>query len=840
MSVTRKIATRYMKTQKRRTALTIFGVMMAVALVSAIGLFFSSIMGMLRAEAEYTDGSHHFAIQGLTEGEQDTLVASPYIESYGRIRKDSYLFLEQEGEGSHSLCILEERDRAALGLLKVDLMEGRLPQNSSECILSDRAWQRMSPRPEIGDTVTLPVGKELVYGDVPEITGERTFTVVGLYDRDYNTIALTVLEDPEDNTLLVRVKGFGDKHMLLSRALEDCGIHCGYEPNNSYLRSTFEGGTAGMRIALSSTFLLLSVIILTAMILVIRNSFAMSLAEKITQFGILRCVGATPKQIRSVMYTEAMVIWCLGLPLGLILGVVAMAIVFAIVNNIDLEMLKYLTLVVEWWPFVITAVLSFLAVILSARAPAKKAGKISPIEAVRGSILFRDDSKRKTRRTVRRPLFGFPGLMARRNIRRNRKRYRVTAMSIVVSMTLFVSLTSFAASFSDALGTIGGLDREDYCASASYDDKSYLKEFAAAFDEEDAILKHKALFYVHYLQLRNSNELREVTVYCIDEDGYSQLELAKDAPTYEELLASGGTVLCQTAIAGDPDTGLSYIELADFTEGDVMELQDLLTVQALDVENELYSEQPLAKAEFSLTVEAIVPYPAWFDESGAVVCYLPVETAEKILYPEEFQRAYEEMGYAGVAPTNLIERSYGNLYLKAQDGKQEALSKRANEIVRELELEDELNTYDVYADYKEARNTVVVINIFVYGFMAVVVLICMVNICNTISTNIHARARELAMLRATGMSRRQFSRMLFLECLLYSLGGTVLGGIIGSLLYRALSYTIGFAFDLRENNLLLYIGIGFVGTIIVAYVSGWLPLHGRLKKPIVEDIRAAE
>ena len=135
---------------------------------------------------------------------------------------------------------------------------------------------------------------------------------------------------------------------------------------------------------------------------------------------------------------------------------------------------------------------------------------------------------------------------------------------------------------------------------------------------------------------------------------------------------------------------------------------------------------------------------------------------------------------------------------------------------------------------------VAVVNIFVYGFMAVVVLICLVNICNTVSTNIHARARELAMLRATGMTRRQFSKMLFLECLLYSLGGAVIGGLIGYLIYLALVFTMGFAFDLRSGNTLRYLIYGFLGTIAVAYISGWIPLRGRMKKPIVEDIRAAE
>ncbi|MBQ3108830.1 MAG: ABC transporter permease [Clostridia bacterium] len=844
MNITRQIAFGYMKAQKRRTFLTIFGVVMAVALVSAIGLFLSSIMGMLRTTAEYTDGSHHFRLDGLTEQQVNTLLASDYIETSGRMKKENYLFFAQEEGDGHFICILEERDPNAMELIRVELTEGRLPENGSECILTERAWQDMSPRPAVGDVITLPVGKVLEYGGAPEITGERTFTLVGLFTRGYSSVAMTGMEQAEDAALLVRVKGFGEKHMLLSRALADCGIDCGYESNNSYLRTTFEGGTAGMRLALSSTFLTLSVIILAAMILVIRNSFAMSLAEKITQFGILRCVGATPKQIRSVMYTEAMIIWGIGLPSGILLGILAMVIVFAIVNTIDLEMLKYLSLVVEWQPFLITAVLSFLAVILSARAPAKKAGKISPIEAVRGSILFRDDSKHKTRRTVRRPLFGFAGLMARRNIRRNRKRYRVTAMSIVVSMALFVGLTSFASSVSDAFGTMGRLEAADYRASASLQDIEPLKEFAAAFEDEDEILKHKALFYQTSLELLSidkvEGELTGVNVICIDEEGYSQLELEKGAPTYEELVASGGAVLCQTAIEGDADTGLEYVKLADFAVGDTLLAEDPIFEAAWDVENERYSEQTLAKATVSLRVDAILPYPAWFTEYSGIFCYIPLETAQNIAYSEEFRQVYAEKRYAGDPPANLLERGYAELYLKAKDGKQEDLSKRAVQIVRELELEDEINRYDIYADIKEVRNTVVVVNIFVYGFMAVVVLICLVNICNTISTNIHARARELAMLRATGMSRRQFRRMLFLECLLYSFGGAVIGGIIGTLIYLLLGYTMGFAFDLRPANLPLYLLIGFAGTILVAYLSGLLPLHGKLRKPIVEDIRAAE
>ena len=158
----------------------------------------------------------------------------------------------------------------------------------------------------------------------------------------------------------------------VAKLLSAANIEASAEKNGDYLQYLGQGPAEEMQRGVNITFLLLAFIILTAMVVVIRNSFAMSVAEKMSQLGTLRCIGASPAQIRRLVFSEAIIIWAIAIPLGLLLGLAAMAVVFAVVQKIELNMLRYLRLVVSAWPFAATAALSFVAVLFSAISPARR------------------------------------------------------------------------------------------------------------------------------------------------------------------------------------------------------------------------------------------------------------------------------------------------------------------------------------------------------------------------------------------------------------------------------------------------------------------------------------
>ena len=409
------IAAAYMKRQRKRTTLTIIGVLLACALVCSIGIFLTSVQHMFQTEAEYESGSHEVAFGTSDEGyltREQALEAAAHhlIRRAGLVVEDESILVRpaEEGEEQGGQIRMAQRDAGALSMIRYHVLEGRLPQNEGECMLSDVAVLDWGLDAHLGDTLTVTI----VRGEDQTVVGTRTLTWVGTYESG-NSRVVTLPDSGEHHFALYAQVSGRDKDATAQEILADNGLpQYAYHLNNNYLRTTGAQGGSDFQMAFITTFILLACIILGAMILVIRNSFAMSTSEKISQFGLLRCVGASPRQIRSIVFFEAALTWAIALPLGLGLAVLAMAIVFAIVQQVELSALRYLSLVVSAWPFLLTAALSLVAVLLSARAPARRAASISPIEAVRGNTVFEEPKGRiGVRGRITGAIFGYPGVL---------------------------------------------------------------------------------------------------------------------------------------------------------------------------------------------------------------------------------------------------------------------------------------------------------------------------------------------------------------------------------------------------------------------------------------------
>lgn len=187
------------------------------------------------------------------------------------------------------------------------------------------------------------------------------------------------------------------------------------------------------------------VIIVVSSVFVIRNSFSISVSEKTKQYGMLASVGATKKQIKRSVLLEGLYIGIIAIPLGILLGIVAIIILLWIVNLLMGDMMEGAEFVynVPGMAILISVAISGITIFLSCLIPAIKASKIPPIEAIRGT----DDIKIKTRKIktskLTKKLFGIGGVIASKNLKRNRKKYRTTIVSLVVSISIFIALSSF-------------------------------------------------------------------------------------------------------------------------------------------------------------------------------------------------------------------------------------------------------------------------------------------------------------------------------------------------------------------------------------------------------------
>lgn len=905
MSVLFSMSVEYMRKQKKRTVLTGIGIMLGCALVCAIGIFFTSVQNMLLVDAEYSYGSHHYQIglngDYLTKEQAEKLTANHFVSASGLLIEDEISPLassaESEDQQQHSLTLIQ-RDAGAMNLKKYQLTQGRLPQNDQECLISTSALERLPKVCDIGDTLTLPIQ----HLEDSEQLDTRTLTITGIYE-DYQSVLVTYPNDAPYHhySLLVQLDTHVNQQQAISAMLEDAGLAdtIPYSTNDGYLRYMGLGSDNNLTTAFFTTFILLAIIILTAMVLVIKNSFAMSTSEKISEFGVLRCVGASPKQIRSIVLYEALTTWAVSLPLGLLLAIGAMALTIWVVSTLDVAMLNYLTLSLSPWPFVVTAILSFVAVMLSAYAPAKKAGAISPISAVRGSASFVDvPSRIEKKGWLAQKAFGFSGILASRNIHRNKKRYRTTIFSIIISVALFVSLSGFAMAMQNTANTLGEVAGTDFqiIGSLTAKDGMYniyellqsdqrvdkLAQYSYSYFnlpvEADKVEESSFQVLEQYPDLENIlyfsqppeeyhglvDPLEKVQVYspestmamgfCVDRQTYEQLELAPGSMTYDQLVESKECALLQTSILSSA-TSLIHVSLADYQIGDMIyPIVDLVAQDAQPDEYGSFSPEQQSQAYYPVKIGAVVEEVPWFisNNMAGFVFFIPEENQDLFSLPQgtlPLNSAYDDSSEIAPHFSNVFEASSIDLHVKSVSGQEEQLDSLISRKVREENVSlgqgdasgnTRISSYNLYEAYKDSRNRVLVINIFLYGFLAVVMIICIINVFNTVSTNIMNRKREIAMLGAIGTSKRQLRKMLYAECLLYGLIGTIWGAIIGLLLQALLIWSVSQGFDSSMVNPLVSIVASFIGILLLSFLAGIGPIRRILKGSIVEEIRSQE
>ena len=360
---------------------------------------------------------------------------------------------------------------------KNSITEGRVPASESELVLSKQYFED-HPGTHIGDTLTLPVGRR-TYGGQPcedtepyregevfEETGTKTYTIVGVMDVTTSSAVpaytgLTGLDEasilPDDTiTVYLRfhpMRGTYRELPALARAI-------GYEPDE-YGEYTLRYNTGllavhgilapsvkGMPTHLSGLaiplmFLLFAAFLVGVFVLVIHNAFVMSVNEKLVQLCTFAGVGATPKQIKKTVQSEALLLSALPLAPGLLAGWFLNLKLFQLINaSNDLGRDAPDIVVTYGLPAILPAILlSLLTAWLSARIPAKKAAKMLPIEVLKQEGTFGKRSK-----------FHFPGItgeLAANAVSARRRSYRMATISLCLSF-LLLTVFQYAITVNDA------------------------------------------------------------------------------------------------------------------------------------------------------------------------------------------------------------------------------------------------------------------------------------------------------------------------------------------------------------------------------------------------------
>ncbi|GAA0123087.1 ABC transporter permease [Clostridium butanoliproducens] len=837
------ITNKYLKHNKKRSILTICGIILSVALITSIGLFIKSMQNTFVQDAIEGAGSFHIAITNLNDSDYNKIKNNPKIEKVGLREPWDKIPLK-----SSKSIELFKLDKNALELLPYKVIEGEIPKADGEIALESWVLNYIDNTPKIGDTIKL----QLKNGNLEE------FKITGLIKNNsysqFNGVSKGIVYSNKFNMEKAQMFATICKKADISDTVEELrGTFKTISTNEDLLRLLGEGENQSINKSLMSIARIIITIVIIATIAVVYNSFQISVVERIKQFGLLRAVGATPKQIKKIVLREATLISLIGVPLGILCGIFAMWAIDQIFKIISSSAFGSLDMVLSYEILALSAVVGLISIYISALIPAKFAGKISPLIAISSRVSITKEKIKKNRGKLAKKLLNINGLMAFKNIKRNKKRFRITVFSMIISVTLFIFFTSFINMTINFTPHKSEDEKNNFEILSLLDNNLFLIDGKSTITE-DIISKIKnnnevKKLYVDYenyvsravisgdkkekiiteiapdIYNKTNFNGEEMTSLNILFDVYDDIKL-KNTESYitsgkidkEKMSKENGVILIKNQMLRGTDKyyelPLTNLKVGDsfyiYKNGSIINMKNLENNSKINN----FNKNDMVKVKVSAIVD-YAPYPLYGNSD-----YLKI-IASKDVMKNIYNVDVEKIPY----------KSAG-IILKDEN--------KESEFEKWLQSLGDMNGINVINNVKEAeemRANNLQINILLYGFVAVVSLIGVVNIVNTITTNLILRRKEIASLSALGMTYKNIRSMILTEGILYGVYGAFFGAIVGTILSYFMASSMigimGFKWGIPWKT----ISIAFAASIFIGIIAVIKPLNRIKKENIIEVIR---
>lgn len=823
----KQLTGKYLKASKKRTLLTIIGIVLSVALISAIGLFFKGVQIAEIEEGKNAYGSYHLMFRKTDDKLISKIINNPKVSRYGFYSTGEEIKIGEKLVVNQILAT----DKA-LELLPCKAKQGKLPENKNEVAMEKWILNYIDKNAKIGDKIKLN-NKEYTLAGILENEIQSQIDNKGIVlfktnsaNKENSVLLVEISSKTNLNKALNELKQLGDKNTVVE---------------NRYL--LLMQGAGDSKEGIMGLFITLGIIIgivVISTIAVIYNSFQISVVERIKQFGLLRAVGATPKQIRKIVLREATVLAVIGIPIGLLCGIIAIygiSFVFKLIGGDSVLPMKP---VIDSTVMAISAIVGLISIYISGLIPAFFAGRTSPLVAISSRASITKDKIKRKKNTIVQKIFGFEGAMAAKNIKRNKKRYRITVFSIVISVVLFITFKSFmdmALTISNNTNESKNIHfavvRDDKATKEDVKIDDKIVDNLKSLKLVDKVYKAYKPYYFDGL-INKSNEVKEIQnmkgIYRKTDLGGSEKTLIRSSVTVyddksievskkylqsgdidiEELNKENGVILVnKNRIYNDSSKKDYFGPIANLKVGDEVELQ----YEGNSKDKIEFGKGKIKKAK----VMGIVSTDP-FNFRGE-------QDTLKLITTEEVAKNLAEV--KDIKPINL------NLTIK--DVKKEEAAKLDIESV--VKSNPSLGVINNIDQNRRMKTSLLMVEILIYGFVVVVSLIGSVNIINTITTNIILRKREFAALKSIGLTQKGLKKMITLEGLLYGIVGTIYGSIIGSgisfLMHNGLGGIREFGWSIPWNS----IGVAGAAAIVIGYVSVLSPLARVKKENLIETIR---
>ena len=853
MNILNKVTLKYLYKNKVRTMVTIIGILLSAAMFTAVTTSISSFQNYLVKTITEVEGTWQAAAYDLSFAEQqefcekEELTDSLVLAHQGFLEISSCLKngtepMQSQNSGKPYILLGTWMETDS-DLIRIDLTDGRMPENAYEILVPKHLVTNGGVLLSLGDTITGALGKRSYEGRelhardgyyryetdeegniLPDSTAEtfaltgeeKTYTIVGFYERadvcvekhfcpGYLVLTGAMdapMQEQASYQVYYTVKRVTEIFDFIEAQSYDYDYHSdllrAYGTSRDSYQTIFWGLGA-----------VLAVIILFGSVALIYNAFSISVNERVKQFGLLSSIGATKRQLRRSVLFEAVCVSAIGIPFGVLAGIAGMAITFYCLQDSFAGLVwggnAKLTICVEPWAVVAAMLLSFVTVLVSAWLPARRTLKISAIEAIRQNSEIKCSRRRVRTFGVVYRLFGLEGMLANKNFKRNKRKYRATVLSLFVSIVLFVSASSFVTYLKNSVAGVVIVNNYDYAFTMFEGEHvsvtaEELQQELTALPEVEKVSAQRLL----YRSMAAESELLTAE--------------------YREYISQNHAALIEEAAhEGDAKLTLdvNFVFLSDEEYRAYLSEQGLGSVGYFEQGGEalVFDGIRVIAAEKYQTIEYLSQKLGTLTLSEFDYRYQPVEQEDGSMESEwerewirDWKLAYRVLDTElpfGVAESNLtfvypvsaskelgIDLTEQPVYLYLKAAEPGAFDK-VQKVLFANGLDDD-RLIDVTEGQNLERNLIVIVNVFSYGFIILISLIAAANVFNTISTGISLRNREFAMLESVGMTKKSFYKMLNYECLLYGVKSILYGVPVSVLvtwwIYKIISngYTASF------------------------------------------------
>ncbi len=862
--VFRSFAARSLKANKTRTIVTIIGIVLSMALFTAVieGAF-SGIRFLVDSEIE-AEGKWNGEFYEINDEQVEQLIRSGEIDEFACMERVGWGPVESSDEDKPYLLVESFTDRFE-ELVAVHILEGRMPENNKEIIIPNHLKADGKPVYGIGDTLTLDLGERYLNGEKVSLdtafskeeeeiikdTVLHEYTVVGIFSRfnmniePYNCpgymaltrgpLGQTSSGDVGKTSMFFTMKNMRNYYRFVDeQTIEPHRI----STHSDLLYFNGVSGNKGIMAMITSLVIILIALILIGSISLIYNSFSISVNERTRQFGILKSIGATRKQLRSAVLFEALILSGIGIIAGAVVGCAGIGLTLYFLSGTFTQLLTFsdtvtMHLVINPLGLLAAAVICLITVLVSAWIPARRAMKVSAIEAIRQNQEVKINGRKIKTLKLTQKLFGIEGTLAAKNFKRNKKKSRSVVLSLTLSIILFISASSFCAYLMDSIDNFTSLDQgydlevaarypwkseeemlKDLKAIEGVNDIVYTRWLLTNCDYADNILTDGCLQYAPITPNDNNTSGIPTFIYFLSDGAFKDLCEANNLNAEKYYDSQAPLALLQNNVSYysyDEGKGYTRYYNVDIVKDDVKDLETVFTQYEYVDESEKSEEyQPEVVSKDTLKADCILNNGSYYIPN-IMPCFIYPYSMMDVIIQKDTEEA-----------SQLEAPSY---YILTDDhaGVAEVIRKYGEDNGIGLEV------FDTAEGFEAVRMLVMIMNVFAYGFIILISLIAVANVFNTISTNIGLRRREFAMLKSMGLSNKGFRKMMNYECIIYGFRGIIWGLIISVVMtffmYMAVNASRETAFYIPWYSLVIAIGSVF----LVVFLAMWYSA-GKIKK----------